>query len=510
MSRPSRSWGRSLGWLVLVGLLGLGFLRAGCFLVYAAIESRAPLEAYHLEAKMVHLAWRVQHGVRLYPPWRDGPYVANFFGPGYFGLVGLLGHWTDAQLDELFTLGRVVTIGSAMFTASLLGAVAWHRWGRGPGISAAVLSLGAAPMIGFGVMVRPDTLADFLGLSGFLLAISRNRLAQAGGALSLGAALLTKQTTALYLGAAALALIVTGRWRAGVLLGVAVVLSLTALVGGVTWVVEPEFGPSLLAEGKTPWNWDQYVLLLNRSAILCPDLAFSVLMGLGLWTLGPRRDPPLAVLTVVLTLGSLIAAAKRGADLNYFLPLRAIEALAISDLWGVLRQIRGRRVWVLAGVSLLGLPGMALSGYHTYVQMIHADNQRQLVATPFSRDMSRQYKDLVRLARDPNVRLLTDRGLLDIQQEERTLYGDPWLFRMLVESGQIEPRMVRGKIEREEYDWIITTKPLDDPRYVTYDFGLPMPLVEAARRHYLPQGEASGMFVYGPRRELGTRIGSPP
>ncbi len=46
----------------------------------------APFEAHALEAKLVHLAWRVQAGLPLYPDWRDYPHVCNFYSP-YFLLV---------------------------------------------------------------------------------------------------------------------------------------------------------------------------------------------------------------------------------------------------------------------------------------------------------------------------------------------------------------------------------------------------------------------------------------
>ena len=54
-------------------LVALG--RALGFLTYVAYQIRTPTEAYDLEAQMVHLAWRVQHGEVLYPAGRDGPHV---------------------------------------------------------------------------------------------------------------------------------------------------------------------------------------------------------------------------------------------------------------------------------------------------------------------------------------------------------------------------------------------------------------------------------------------------
>src|SRR4051812_47489425 len=129
MSTRKTSWGRRAGWLAIGGIAALALGRALSFLVYAACQAITPLESFFLESKMVHLAWRVREGVRLYPPWRDGPHVANFFGPLYFGLVGLIGGMADVGLDGLFPLARAVTVASSLATTLLLGLVARQRYG---------------------------------------------------------------------------------------------------------------------------------------------------------------------------------------------------------------------------------------------------------------------------------------------------------------------------------------------------------------------------------------------
>ena len=58
---------------------------------------------------------------------------------------------------------------------------------------------------------------------------------------------------------------------------------------------------------------------------------------------------------------------------------------------------------------------------------------------------------------------------------------------------------VGQRMDSEDFDWIVTTKDLADPSYRTYEFGLPMPMVEAARRHTTPAGVQAGLFLYRPR-----------
>src|SRR5690242_5748800 len=82
---------------LLLGLLAFeGAARAVGYLAYALFTIPISYEIWYLEPKMVHLAWRVQAGVGLYPDWTAYPHVANFFGPVYFGLVGLLGRAAGA------------------------------------------------------------------------------------------------------------------------------------------------------------------------------------------------------------------------------------------------------------------------------------------------------------------------------------------------------------------------------------------------------------------------------
>ena len=99
----------------------LAAARAAGYLVYAWEHLTTPREVRELESKLVHLAWRVQAGVCLYPAWQDYPHVTNFFSPGYFLVVGLIGRLTGAGLQELFVIGRAITVACALATAVVTG-----------------------------------------------------------------------------------------------------------------------------------------------------------------------------------------------------------------------------------------------------------------------------------------------------------------------------------------------------------------------------------------------------
>ncbi len=497
--------------LLFGSLLAVGVVRMVGYLAYAVACLPSPLEVFHLEAKMVLLASRVQAGATLYPEWRAYPHVANFFGPVYFVVVGLLGAATDADIPDLFRIGRGVTFASGLLTTLVLGLVLGGRYGRGAGVAGAVLSLGAAPMFGFSVMVRPDLMAETLGLGGFFLSGHRSRAGRVAAVALLALAVLTKQTAVVFLVAAALASAVEGRWRrAGGVLGGGSAL-LFALVVAITVLFEPNFAASIAGEAKSPWVVGEWLRTLRRLVETSPDLLLVTAIGVWLWTGrgAGTGDVRWAVLAVVLVGSGLVMSAKYGADLNYFLSLRATESLAIGTLWHARRTAKGRRrsvaISAAAGLALVSLlPGV----FHAASQALLARNQAGFLAGPTGQSLLRSYQKAIRLARDPDYRLLTDLGLFDLYQGERAAFGDPWLFRRLVDTGQIEPTVIMSRIDNQYYDLIVTTSDLDSANRASETFGLPKALAVRAGERYAPIRVEAGLFYYGRRRDRDTPRGA--
>lgn len=486
--------------VVLAGLVLIGAARAALYLAYAASTLPMPLETFHLEAKMVLLADRAASGLSLYPSWEDYPHVANFFGPVDFWLVGRIGRLMGADLRGLFLIGRGVSFASGLLTAAVLGVWAGRTYGRGAGWVAAVTSLGVAPMIGFSVMTRPDMLAEGLGLVGFLLAGARAAGWKVAGAVLLVAAIFTKQSTVAYLVAAGLGLAWEGRrgWGIGVVAGG---LGATAVVVAiVTRLIEPNFARSLVAEGKTPWLLPAWGRLLGRLALGAPDLLVLPALGLALWTRGRWHAPRLAALAAVLLAFDLATSAKKGADLNYFLGLRAVAALAVATLWADAREPGpGRRPrWLLAG-SVLAAASLVPSTLAVAAQAQGARATASFFASPVGRPLLETRLAVARRASEPDSRILTDSGFVDLHLRDRAAFGDPWLFRMLVESGQIRPARMVERIAAGDYDLVVTTADVFQPSYDSYEFGLPMALAEALRRRYEPAGVRASWFFYRPR-----------
>ena len=439
-------------------------------------------------------------------------------------------------------------------------------------------------MVGFGVMTRPDVLADLLGLAGFLLAVDRRGRwrAVAGGALLVASAF-TKQPAALYLGAAVLGLIADGRWRRGLVLAASTAAATLAIVAVVTLTVEPRFAVDLLGERETPWAPDDWRVLLWRLMKLAREVPVLTAVGLLLWAVRPGRDPlvagaavallslstagllvstggyeglgrellgavragrwfeatgplalaafpavmglawaaverdrprdrPLAVLAVVLLVGSTVSALKFGADLNYFLAPRLSAALAGGALWGAAARLadRGhgagvggpRRAAVAAAVLYLAY-GLTPGIQHLDGQYREALVYSRGLDVPGFRKAMAERRSVERIAGKADVLVLSDSGTFNARLGVRAPFVDPWLFRVLVTTGRVDPVLIRRRLENAEYDLIVTTKDFYEigDIYDRYAFGLAPELAELARRRYGPAGEAGGQFLYVPREE---------
>ena len=224
--------------LLLAVVFLLAVVRAVEYCGYVSVQSQSPFDAHYLESAMVHFAWRVQHGIRLYPDWESYPHVANFFSPLSFLIIGLVGRALGTDIRGLYLVGRGVSIVSVVATSIVLGVVLKRRYGVRAAIFGMLLSLGGCPLYAAGVMTRPDALAEFLGMTGFFLAEGRSRSTGIAAGLMLCLAAMTKQTTLVYFGAAAISLYLKGQWRRALILIAGVTTTILVTVAVVQRLIE--------------------------------------------------------------------------------------------------------------------------------------------------------------------------------------------------------------------------------------------------------------------------------
>ena len=482
-----------------LGLLAaIAVARAVAFLVYAGVRIALPAEVWHLEPKMVLLAWRVQHGHRFYPSWTDYPHVSNFFGPVYFAMVGGLGRLFGADLAGLAVIGRSVTLASGLATSAALGFWAAKAGGRFVGVIVAALTLGSGAMIGYGLMVRPDAMAGLLGTVGLLLAVEGGGRRRGLAAILLLLAIFTKQTAALYLIAAGAAVAAEGRWRAASGLVIAVAAAAVAIAMGVTIGFEPMFAPSLLGEAKTPYRLGDWAGLLSKLMLHSPDLIVLPVFGLIVWkTQRPKTVGKIAA-AVVLLAGDVGSALKYGSDLNYFLDLRVIQAWACASLIASRADRPRLALGLIVASAVAVIPGLAwaVSEAHSAIRLA------SFYETPKGLEFLAELRALEATVADPSLRVLADSSYLQARRGERAEFGDPWLFRAQVDAGLVVPAKMEDALDRGCYDLVVTLKDLFAPRDPDDANSLPRSLTYRARQRYRFTRRQAGLFVY-------ERIGPP-
>ena len=484
--------------LLLAILFALALCRALWYCVYVLIRVQSPFDVQFVEAAMVHNAWRVQHGVSLYPNWEHYPYVANFYGPLSFLLIGTVGKLLGTDIRGLYLIGRGVSVVSVLAATLLVGFVLRRRYNAPSALFGMLLTLGICPLFAAGVMTRPDALAEFLGLTGFFLAEGRRRATGIAAGLLLCLAPLTKQTALVYLVAAALGLCLDGRKRRGLVLLAGVSATLAATVAVVQWRFEPNFARSLLGDSHTPFRFAAWWGAMSDVATMDPEFFVLIAAGLVLWNVGQKREPALSALAIVLLAASLVCVAKIGSAANYFIGVGYIAALAGGTFYFEMTRAHVQpKAWqfVAAVAVAVGLCS-SLKATNAYVQLARID--ARLMARNDYLDFKHR---LFRTAEDPDRHLLTDNGQIDIHHGERTIFADPYRFKLMVELGQIDPTRLKQMIDHQEFDLIATETDLFSERYLRHDRGLPGTLVETARLRYKPTAVLFGWFLYTRRGE---------
>ena len=447
---------------------------------------------------MVHHAWRVLNGSALYPAWTSYPHVTNFFTPLYFWIVGSLGRTIGSSIPDLFVIGRLVAFLSTLCGTGCLAWYLWARHGRSAALVGALLSLGAAPLYGFSIMTRPDAMADAAGLAGLLLTTVKGRGPTIAAGALLAIAILTKQTAGIYLVAALVMCLANRTYAQAGLLAATSALTLAISSVVLTTSSAPLFLVSIFQERHSPVSLTGWMTAMTQLVRLAPELLVVTAAGIVLWI--RQKNHGLALAAGTLLAGSLLTALKVGADMNYFLPLRTASVLAAGSLWAVARDGPHRRQgWLTvaaAGALLVLLPGS--------VNAISAAREaralRAFVGSPPGALLLETYDGLIRLVQTPDLRVLTDSGILALYQKDRAPFVDPWLFRLLVSTDRIHPIQMEQWLESESYDVLVLTADLQSAAYDDYSFGLPPSLVERARAHYQQVAHTAGLFIYRPRR----------
>ena len=263
---------------------------------------------------------------------------------------------------------------------------------------------------------------------------------------------------------------------------------------------EPHALSCLLDEGANPFSLVHGLGVWKHLLQTSPDLPFFTLVGLAWWSRGPGRNRDLFVLTICLVVFTVMSAAKIGSDLNYFLGLRVIEAVFIGSLFGTAAPRSSSRLFALS--LAVGTLLMAIGLNHGWERYLHARHVTRDLTTPLGQEMLHQYREVIDLGSRTDMQILTDTDVVALRQLDRAPFVDSFLFRLLVDSGRIEPRRMEQLLREEQYDLLVIGSSLvlrDEPGYQEQLFSLPDRVARVARAHYVPVARHGQFTLYRPR-----------
>ena len=319
-----------------------------------------PFDLEWMEGGMLAHAWRLQRGLPLYgPPSPD--FVPFVYPPGYSAIVAALGDVFG--LD--YTVGRVVSIGSTLLSATAIVALARRHTGSWVGgIAGAACFLGLFRASGgFYDIVRPDALALALLTWSVVFATERARGSEVASGLLLCASFLVKHNFAAF-GLPLLGMIVL-RWglpaaqrftlaSAGPALAMTALLQWRSAGGFLTYV--------LGVPGSHPMLWNRFWIGLAGEVGL---VLLPCLVGLGVLLLSvawSERARPILLGTggavVVAALIGLLVPDVTSVPMTRTSLVGAYAALALLlGATAAIVSVRGPD-WRLVGA--VGVGGLAM------------------------------------------------------------------------------------------------------------------------------------------------------
>jgi hypothetical protein len=502
-------WSRALARLLLAGMLAILVLSA---LLRVFDFDQLPDQGEGTLLTMIERMRREPISRR----WLEGPELTlSPYGPAYYWIVE--GASTVMPWRQTVIPGRLVSLAATLLTAALIALVI-GRAARNvePALLGAIAFLAAPPVHTWGMMHRVDSLAMLCALGTYLWLGGRGepgrRLeaatdAAAGGGkiephtsaawLLAGSAVcaalgsLAKQTVAFSAIPVVLYLFGQRRFRAAVLYALAV-----GGLGAIAWWTLDRLSGGYYFAGAVRGNICRMSLRhgfwAGHAFLATPLGVAAAAVVLGQFVRGPGRAIR-SVYWIAWITSTLIAtglSCKEGSTSSYFLESCALGAVLLGvDLLAPFWSLhRGRAL--AAGLLLAA----ALAAPD--VQLIRRHGLRFPVE-PYGGKLIAQH-----LAGAGNGYVLSDGQHLAavLQAGCRPLVNDPFLYRVMVQSGVLSPRIMLDAIEQGRVKYLVLKRTVESHRAqvgTSMSQIWPLAVVEVFARDYvLDATPAEGIFIY--------------
>jgi hypothetical protein len=453
----------------------------------------------HIAGIWMSLAWYSNAGV-LYPPLEaDGVYAGTRYMPVCFwllaGLVKITGDYLVAA--KLMALGSMVVLLAGVFLAV--------RRITGRFLPAVILTgLVLAAPEGMTALLSPhaDALAVALTLLGLLLVERTSEESWGVGRGTWGvdwrswlaaflftAAVMTKFSALAGPAAGAVVLVRTDRRRALWLLLPWLALTAAGLLL-LDWFSAGRFLDNFRSLGSGGMNTESIRIGPARVAFAFRQtLPFSLLVALALGVLVWRvRSFGLGLWDwyLLATAGTtLLIFTSPGTGFNHLLELEVAAVLVVAQLFALPRDAPPEvastpvPVWLLPSAQLLILGVLLTAGFSLIRSWPTAEDPATLPGHALATELG------------PDARVLPEDATVPVLLGQRPVVMDAFAYRVLAERGRIDDRELAGRIERQEFDYLVMMVRVDEPRSLCPQF------------HFGPRVTAAMLQAYRFQRQLG-------
>ena len=501
MTSVAESTPRSIRiWLLAVVLLFVAVMgvRAAVTLGRFTVRIAAPGPNSVGEAGKVYFANRFQHGESIFVGPHEPPYYPSAHGPLLHATVGLIGRWMEADIQQLYYIGRAVSALSTLAALSIMMILLRRLGAAWPWIAAAVAVFFALDTVVYhAISYRGDHWQLALTFAAcYLIATRYDR----PWALALAAALpvisfYVKVPGIAAAGAVVIALAGLGRWRAAV----ACAIGSVALILLSWWLLGMAVGPAF-ARG---FAGGLGVSISFTQAVAClavPELWLPLLLPIVVaHRARPHGDPAaqtrfvLTVFWAVSFIASFVAAMRLGSNAYYFVePL--CFGLILSIDW-LAEQVQRRKTWPHAAqLALIALVSLyCIQAVPTAIKIV--TTPRRDVALVETDWFSDDRQTIAQIVNDRQLRCFSDDPGLNVLLGSPQVI-DPMVQRHLIDAGTLAMSTMVEPVGQQAYDLIVLT---GTPWSYHGEPALPESFMQALDTQYERQPTPTRLLVFKPR-----------
>jgi len=484
-----------------IGLLLACALIGSSYVALALAHARDRYQVYAVSGVHLGLAAHANHGT-LYPPLSDGE---RYAGTRYMPLAFLpLAGMARLTGDYVFG-GKCQTYALALILCGQLFVILRRR-GAEPVIAGALACLVLVSSSGYlaCMTIRGDLLPVVLQLSALLVIERSSSPRHAIGAAVLCALAVLAKLTALWAVPVVFFTLLGRRRRLGLqFLGtVLVVLSLS--LGLVQVISAGRFANNLAALSLA--DQESVIRRLGRGlagltfhTLADPTLTMLLIPASGLGLLFARQDRQWSIYHSSLLCSLLVLAViltERGADYNHTLDLVVLAILVTGSVWQRLgdAQVSLGQVRQVANFFLIWVLLVTWGSAYTLPLRDLVENRGGQGVEQFN---PRPLASLI----GPDERILAEDTLPEVCRGQKPTLLDTFMYARQVQARPELAQALLEKIKGQQFDWILTRRPLDGMT-ADNDFVRNMgpTLIGAIRTHYILRTQADGYFAFVPRR----------